>query len=425
MERLDKSLLSQIDWGILSLYISLSIIGILSIYSVGYDGAKIHYNALKLGTEFGKQIFWLSSSMLLIVVCFFIPQKYYENYAGITYIITILALSIVFIFGKKVGGATSWFSLFGISLQPSEFAKLGTALAVSKMVSDPNKSLKNSRYLFSILLLIILPITLILLQPDPGSALIFLSFFYVLHLIGGLNFSFVLLTLAGVLFVLNLILPPYIIYIITGLCGVGYFWFSKKRKRVFSSSIQALVLSGVILAYHFSVIYTTQNLLKEHHRTRINILLGKIEDPKGVGYNTQQSIIAIGSGGVLGKGFLAGTQTKGEFVPEQSTDFIFCTIGEEFGFLGSSLVVILFSFLILRIFITAQNQRSPFTKAFGYSLGSILLLHFLINISMTIGLGPVIGIPLPFVSYGGSSMLSFSLMLGIYLSLNLRRLQVL
>ena len=426
MERSSDNLTSQIDWLTLCLYVMLSIIGILSVYSVGYDSEKIHYNALSISTEFGKQVFWFLFSMLLVIVCLLVKQKYYEGYAGIVYMFATLALVLVLILGKKIGGATSWFSILGISIQPSEFAKLATALAISKVVSDPNKNQKNDRsFLLLVLFCVLLPMILILFQPDPGSALIFLAFIYVLYLIEKLNFSFVLMILAAILFIFNMVFPPYIMYIISVLCGVSYFGFYRKKRKWFATFLRALTLSVIVLAYHFSVTYVTDNLLKEHHKTRINILLGKVEDPKGVGYNTQQSIIAIGSGGFLGKGFLSGTQTKGEFVPEQSTDFIFCTIGEEFGFFGSVLVVILFSMLILRIFITAQKQRSLFAKTFGYSLASILLLHYIINIAMTIGIGPVIGIPLPFVSYGGSSMVSFSLMLGIYLSLDLRKLQVL
>lgn len=425
MERSANNIIHNIDWISVILYVALSTIGILSIYSVGYDSLHENHSVFSPNTENGKQLIWFSTSLVVMMICFIIPQRLYEKYAGIFYLLTLIALILVFIFGKKIGGATSWFSFFGISLQPSEFAKVGTGLALAKLVSDPAKGLKPKRTFLYATVSILLPVIAILLQPDLGSAVVFLLFFYVLYLSGVLGFSFIILILAGVIFMLNIALGLSFMYPASLVCGLLYILALRKRRKILSLIPHAFILTVILLSYNFCVGYAYDHLFKPHHRTRINILLGKIDDPKGVGYNLQQSMIAIGSGGSFGKGYLSGTQTKGEFVPEQSTDFIFCTIGEEFGFVGGTLVIILFGALILRIFFTAQRQRSVFTETFGYSLGCILLIHFGINIAMTMGLGPVIGIPLPFISYGGSSMISFSLMLAIYLSLDARRLSVL
>jgi rod shape determining protein RodA len=303
-------------------------------------------------------------------------------------------------------------------LQPSEFAKFATALVIAKYISTTNKKLSDLKTIAASLGLLFLPMTLILLQGDVGSAVTYVAFIFVLYREGLTGYVLIIGVLLALIFILALLFPPLFIYIGIGLVGIGMLYYFRKKRQAILIIIAAVMLSvGTVAGFD----YVFNNVLKTHHRDRLNNLVGKEIDLKGAGYNVNQSKIAIGSGGVVGKGFLNGTQTKYDFVPEQSTDFIFCTVGEEFGFVGSIVLIGLFTALLLRIIFIAERQRSAFSRIYAYGVASILFMHLTINIGMTIGLVPVIGIPLPFVSYGGSSLWSFTILLFILIKLDSNR----
>ena len=324
-------------------------------------------------------------------------------------------------FGKNISGATSWYTLGGFSFQPSEFSKLATSLAVAKILSEIQTNIKKSKSLIQLSIIILIPGALIILQPDPGTALIFSAFFFVLFR-EGLSYYYLLIFSIGImLFILTLLLDIKIIFsIIFILTSLLYIIARKLNKK---TSVYPYITSlSISIIFVFSSIYLFNNIFEQRHRDRFNIILGKEVDSQGIGYNINQSIIAIGSGGLNGKGFLQGTQTKGDFVPEQHTDFIFSTIGEEWGFSGSLGLILIFSILIIRITMRAEKQKNKFSRIYSYSLASILSVHFFVNIGMSLGLIPSIGIPLPFISYGGSSLLTFTCMMFIYFNLDINRL---
>ncbi len=323
------------------------------------------------------------------------------------------------LFGKTINGATSWYVFGGVSIQPAEFAKVATALALAKYLGDINTNIKLFTTQVKAFMIIAIPALIILPQPDAGSAMVYAAFLFPLYREGISGIYLILLFAAIAIFVFTLVFGP--IYVTIAVLVLSLLsLFLKKRNRPKLLFILVIVLAS--MAYSFSVDYIFQNVFEQRHRDRFNIVLGSEVDNRGIGYNTNQSEIAIGSGGWLGKGWTEGTQTKGQFVPEQHTDYIFSTVGEEWGFLGSSLVIVLFMLLLLRLIMLAERQKSIFNRVYGYSVTGIIFFHFLVNISMVIGIFPTVGIPLPFFSYGGSGLWSFTILLFIFLKLDAERM---
>jgi rod shape determining protein RodA len=317
--------------------------------------------------------------------------------------------------GREISGSKSWFQIGGFSLQPAEFAKLATSLVVATYLGNIKRNLERFSTKVIVILLILVPCVIILAQNETGSALVFGAFVLVLFREGLSGVILILGLVAIILFILTLLFHKFIVIaLIATLLVVIYYYFRKKKPKIFLFIALFTVTSGFV----YSVDYAFEKVLQPHQKTRINVLLGKETDLRGAGYNVHQSLIAIGSGGFWGKGYLNGTQTKYNYVPEQSTDFIFCTVGEEWGFIGSLLVIGAYIFLLIRIIQLAERQRSAFSRIYGYSVASIMFVHFMINIGMTIGLMPVIGIPLPFFSYGGSSLWGFTLLLFVFIKLD-------
>ena len=411
-----KSLLSGIDWFTLTLYLLLIAMGWFSIYAAGFDG--VHKAALDLSVNHGKQLMWIGVSLLIAMVVLIIDSKFYTTFSYPIYSAILILLLMVLVFGSTIKGSKSWITIGSFSIQPAEFAKFAANLALAKYLSSLNVNLKNIRSQIICFIIILLPVAFILLQGDVGSALVFSAFLLVLFREGLSPVYLISVVVLAILSILAL-LTPYL-YIIAGVfifCLISWILLRRNRQIIF------IIVTCFILAagYVYTVDFIFQNILEKHHRDRINVMLGK----SGNDWNVNQSKIAIGSGGWDGKGFLSGTQTKYDFVPELSTDFIFCTIGEEHGFIGSFIVLALLFGLLSRILFISERQRSKFSRIYGYGVASILFFHITINIAMTIGLAPVIGIPLPFFSYGGSSLLSFTILLFILLKLDGDRLAVL
>jgi rod shape determining protein RodA len=402
----NQSLTNNIDWTCIVIYALLVLMGWLNIYSSSLSSTD--------GTA-EKQFLFIVFTIPLIFVLLYVDGKFYEKYASIIYGISLLSLVGLFAFGKTIAGQRCWYGIGSFTLQPSEFAKAATALALAKYLSDSQINLKDVNRQIQALAIVFLPVMLILPQPDPGSALIYSIFIIVLYR-EGLPAWYVLTGFVAILlFVLTLVLEPQYV-ILLALVAIVFIHYKSRlgdRNLVLSSILFALI-SGFVL----SVNYVFNNVFKQHHRDRFNILLGKSVDMKGIGYNTNQSEIAIGSGGWFGKGFLEGTQTKGGFVPEQHTDYIFTTVGEEWGFLGSLLVVGLFVGLFLRIIYLAERQKTKFSRVYGYCVAGILFLHFFVNIAMVVGVFPTIGVPLPFFSYGGSGLWGFTILLFIFIKMD-------
>jgi len=406
------------DWVSLILCFVLIIFGLTNIYSSTYTEDSSLFN---FSIPVGKQFLFLIISSIISIIILFINSKFFEQFSSIIYFISIILLIGLFLFGKNISGATSWYTFGGIGFQPSEFAKLATSLAVAKIMSEIQMNISKIKYLMQLGIIILLPAMLIAIQPDPGTALIFSAFFFVLFR-EGLSYIFLVIMISIIsLFILSLIFPINLLLIILLILIISLYKFARKlnSKTSFLPYLLSIILS---FSYIISVNYIFEQIFEQRHRDRFNLILGQDVDDKGIGYNTNQSIIAIGSGGWKGKGFLQGTQTKGDFVPEQHTDYIFSTIGEEWGFLGCILVIIAFIFLIYRIAQRAEKQKNKFSRIYSYSLASILMLHFFLNIGMSIGIVPSIGIPLPFLSYGGSSLLTFTCMMFVYFNLDANRL---
>ncbi len=466
-----NKLWANIDWVTFFVFLLLALLGWINIYAAVYDDS--HKSILDVSQRYGKQLIWIMAALVLGFTILIIESNFYVFFAWFFYGLTILMLVLVLFAGVEINGSRSWFIIGDFQIQPSEFAKFSTALAVAKLMSGYNFRFTSPGALVRVVGVILLPAMLILMQPDTGSAIVFGSFLLVLYREGlsGVVLFFAALTV--LLFLLALLVPNYILLIILFVGGLVAHYILNQRFRVVSIALgvtaggillawllnlitgaalapEVVVLGGMVpalgwilfkvahlrmkrtmvvilvfissVAFTYSVDFVFNNLLEQHHRDRINELLGIQSDPLGAGYNVNQSKIAIGSGGFLGKGFLRGTQTKYNFVPEQSTDFIFCTVGEEWGFLGSAVVIFLFVFLFIRLIILAERQRSAYSRIYGYSVATILFFHFMVNIGMTIGLMPVIGIPLPFFSYGGSSLWAFTVLLFIFLRLDASRL---
>ncbi len=417
--RRQESIFAGVDWVTVFLYLTLVFMGWVNIYAAVYN--EEHQSILDTTQRYGKQLIWIGLSIFTALVIMLIDGKFYSTFAIPIYAIVMLLLVIVLVTARDVAGARSWIDIGVFKLQPSEFAKSATALALSFYLSTLNIRMEDFKTKLIAGLILAIPAGLILLQNDTGSMLVFGAFALVMYR-EGLSGNFLLFGLATVvLFIFSLLFTPLTMLIILGCIGIFIFLFQQKKTWKLGLSIGAVI--GVLMGFVFSVDYIFNEVLEPHQQIRIDVLLGKKDDPKGAGYNVNQSKIAIGSGGFSGKGFLKGTQTKYDFVPEQTTDFIFCTVGEEWGFLGTFTVIALFTALILRLIYISERQRSTFTRIYGYCVASILLFHFLINIGMTIGLMPVIGIPLPFFSYGGSSLLGFTILLFIFVKLDGYRLQ--
>ena len=350
--------------------------------------------------------------------------KLYEKYSSVIYVISIISLIGLFLFGKNINGATSWYSFGNFSLQPSEFVKSATALAMAKLVSDKMFNLKKIETQIQAIIILFFPALLITLQPDPGSALVYSAFIFVLYR-EGLPFYFVAIGIVAIILFITTLLFGYTTILIASLLFLilTLLYFNFYRKKAFRKGWAKII--GIYLMsalFIFSIDFVFNQVFEQRHRDRFNILLGKTTDTKSIGYNTDQSVTTIASGGFFGKGFLEGERTKGNFVPEQQTDYIFTTVGEEYGFLGSSLVILLFTLFILRIIQIAERQKSKFSRVYGYSIAAIFFTHFTINIGMVIGLLPTIGIPLPFFSYGGSALWGFTTLLFIFIKLDANRI---
>jgi len=403
-----------------SIYAVLVMMGWFSIYAAVYNNE--HASIFDMSQRYGKQALWIATSLVLILVILMIDMKFFTSFAYIFYGATLGLLVVVLLFGTEVAGSKSWIRFGSFALQPAEFAKFATNLALAKYLSSVQLNLKDLKQIIRAGLIIMAPAGLIFLQNDTGSALVYSTFILVLYREGFsgnfLVFGFVM----ALIFVLTLVIGKWVMLAIVGLIALSLFLLMKKiRKNVFSLLAILVLVGGFI----FSIDYAFEHILQAHQKTRIEVLLGKKTDIRGAGYNVHQSLIAIGSGGATGKGFLQGTQTKYNFVPEQSTDFIFCTVGEEWGFMGTSIVILLFLILLIRIIMVAERQRSVFSRIYGYGVASIIFFHITINIAMTIGLAPVIGIPLPFFSYGGSSLWAFTILLFIFVKMDSYRLELL
>lgn len=413
-------ILQNIDRWMVAIFLVLVAMGWVSIYAAVYNDE--HKSILDLSQNYGKQAIWIAGSLLIALSILIIDGKFFAAFSYPIYLLFILLLLIVLAVARDVKGAVSWIDIGSFKLQPSEFAKFATNMALAKYLSTLDIKMKDLKTKVISLLIIGLPAALILLQNDTGSSLVYGAFIFVLYREGLSGNILIFGFLAALLFVLTLLVPQYVLFAVIGGIGlVFYFFVRKKRQNILIIAAGVLVASAIV----FSVDYAINHVLQEHQRTRINVLLGKEIDPKGAGYNVNQSKIAIGSGGVFGKGFLQGTQTKYDFVPEQSTDFIFCTVGEEWGFVGSFVVIGLFMLLLWRIIYVAERQRSQYSRIYGYGVACILFFHLMVNIGMTVGLAPVIGIPLPFFSYGGSSLWSFTILLFVFIKLDAYRLEIL
>jgi len=404
----------------LSIYIIIVLFGLVNIFSSNYNENLTSF--LDLSFPIGKQVVYFSISLVLLFMILFTRSKFLHDNSFLFYIISIILLIGLFFLGIKVGGARSWYDLGFINFQPSEFVKITTSLFLAKYLSIIQTDISKNRDLFFISLIITIPIFLISIQPDPGSAIIFLAFLFPIFR-EGLNIRFLFHLFAiGIIFFLSLTVGFLITILLFLVFYISYVFYESRNKRKVKLSKFILTIF-LYISLALSTNYVFENVLEQRHRDRINIILGKELDTRGVAYNINQSKIAIGSGGFTGIGFLKGTQTKGDFVPRQHTDYIFSTIGEEWGFLGSSLIIFLFSYLIIRIIQRAEKQPIHYKRVYCYCFASLLFMHFFINIGMSLGILPTIGIPLPFISYGGSNLLSFSIMLFIYLNFDSSRLK--
>ena len=404
----------------IALYIGLVSFGIANIYSSSFNESSI--NLFDISSIVGKQVIFFFLSLIAFVFILFTKSKFIDNSTSVVYFLSIVLLVGLFIFGVERGGAKSWYAIGPISFQPSELAKFGTALFLSKFLSIIQTDLKSNKDIMVVLIIILVPLILTTVQPDPGTALIFLAFMFPVIREGlNLNYFYFGLFIISTLFltlkfsflvslaILTIIFFTYIIY--------------SRNKKLKISLLKFIFSFFILIAISFSTNYLFDNVLEQRHRDRINLVLGKEIDTSGIGYNINQSKIAISNGGLFGTGFLEGTQTKGNFVPRQHTDFIFSTIGEEWGFMGTSITILLFSIFIIRLISRAEKQPNHFRRIYSYCFASLIFFHFFINVGMSIGLIPSIGIPLPFISYGGSSLLIFSLMFFVYINFDSSRLK--
>ena len=418
---MNKGILFRLDWLAIFLYTALVIFGFFNIYSTTYqsDGSFI----FDLSQPIGKQVFFWMLSLVMIAFLMAIRAKFIQEFSQIIYGVSMVLLLGLFVFGKTISGATSWYVLGGLSFQPAEFAKMSTALLLAAYLNRFQTNLMQFKSQIIAFGIIAIPALLIVVQPDPGSALVFGGLIFMLFRENlNLNYLYILLA-AGVIFILSLtyqfegtsLFLSFVILLV---------YFLIKRIRPKSKIYPFLAVLCLSIGFSYSVDYIFNEVFEQRHRDRFNIVLGKSVDTQGIGYNINQSKIAIGSGGLQGKGFLQGTQTKGNFVPEQHTDYIFSTVGEEWGFLGCSFIVIAFSALIIRILSRAEKQKNKFRRAYAYGVAGIIFVHFFVNIGMSLGVVPTVGIPLPFISYGGSNLLFFTLLLFVHLNFDANRLSI-
>ena len=412
------------DFPTIFLYLALIFVGWIAIYSAT---PTLDYSSIfDISELYGKQFMFILVSLFMAVILLAVEPKFYERFASVIYIVSILSLLGLFIFGKEVNGAKSWYAIGSFTLQPSEFAKMATSLAVAKYLSQLEVNLNNLRDLLIVGGIILLPAIIIVPQPDPGSALVYGAFFFALYREGLSLWYLSLIVVALGIFLMALLLPIAVVCIVI-LAAVGVM-FTLSRKRRHKKRLPKpkpllyIIVAMIALGFALSINPIFENVLEDRHRNRINIVLGKVEDDAGIGYNIAQSKVAIGNGGWTGKGWLQGTQTQGGFVPEQETDFIFSAIGEEWGFIGTSVVVLLFLGLIVRVLVMAERQRNQFARIYGYCVAGIFFLHVFVNIGMVIGLLPTVGIPLPFMSYGGSGLFGFTALLFIFIKLDAHRM---
>lgn len=409
----NQSVISNIDWLCVFIYVLLVFTGWINIYSSSQpiDATA----AFDMDLVYGKQLIFIGLCVPLIAVLLTLDAKFYEKYSIIFYGLGILSLLGLFVFGKTIKGQTNWYQIGGFGLQPSEFVKTGTALLLAKYISDAQTTFETIREQAIGIGIFALPVLLILMQPDAGSAMIFFSLFIVLYREGLPSWYLWTGVIAVTLFMLSLLVnPEFLIPFVLVCMGIHYIF----NRRINRNPLVYGILAVIMSAFVFSVDYVYDEVLEPHQKDRINVLFGKDVDIKKEGYNLNQSKIAIGSGGWFGRGFLEGTQTKGGFVPEQHTDYIFTTVGEEWGFAGSIIVIGLFVTLFIRLIYLAENQKTRFPRVYGYAVAGFLFTHFFVNIAMLIGLFPTIGVPLPFFSYGGSSLIAFTIMLFIFLKLD-------
>lgn len=422
MRKRKSNIFRGVDWLLIGIYLLFVFLGWLSIYAATYSDTE--YEIFDLTTKYGKQMIWILLSFILIIVILAIDKKFYEQFSGIFYLVSLASLIGLFVFGNNINGATSWYTFGSFGIQPSEFAKAATALALANYLNERNQDLRKFSNQLKAFTIIFLPAFLITLQPDPGSALVYVSLILVLYRFGLPLYYLVIGFLALILFVITLyfgILVTLGIATLTISLLLGYLSY-KSRNYFRHNWIRFALIYLFTGLFIVSVDYVFNNVFEQRHRDRFNILLGKDVDDQGIGYNTAQSVITIGSGGIAGKGFLQGDRTQGDFVPEQQTDYIFSTVGEEWGFLGSSFVIFLFVAFLIRLLYIADRQKSVFSQVFAYATVAIFFFHFTINIGMVIGILPTIGIPLPFFSYGGSSLWGFTVLLFIMIRLDADRI---
>ena len=415
----ERGIFRNIDKPLVFIYLLLVFIGWINIYAAVFNDQ--HSSIFDMSQSYGKQVIWIGTAIVIGLMVLLTDVKFFSAFAYVIYGVTIFLLIAVLVIGKETAGARSWFAVGNFKIQPAEFAKFATTLALARYLSALDFDVRKLKYRAMPLVIMLIPSLLILLQNDTGSAIVYSTLVLVLYR-QGMSGNFLIFGVASAFLSLaSIMFDRYWVIGVMAVIIAGLMLFIRRSRR------NVLMLLGILIfasAYTFALDYAFNHVLEPHQKTRINVLLGNDIDLKGAGYNVNQSKIAIGSGGFTGKGFLKGTQTKFNFVPEQSTDFIFCTVGEEWGFLGTTVVLSLFIYLCVRLVMLAERQRSDFSRVYGYGVASILFFHVFVNVGMTIGLMPVIGIPLPFFSYGGSSLWSFTVLLFIFIKQDANRLQL-
>lgn len=419
---LERGIRHTVDWKLIAIYLMLVFIGWINIYASTFSPEST--GALDWAGRSGKQLIWIGTALILAVsILFIISPRLWEVISTPAYLIAIILLIAVIFLGSEVKGSRSWFSFGPVSFQPAEISKITTSLFLSMIMSKPSFKMSNPHDFINTALIIGIPMLIIVGESETGSTLVYVGFLFVMYMKGLTGWILAFVGLAILLFILTLVTSPWIAGAVLVVLAIVYYLLSIKgtrRKSVFRRNSRIITLAAIVTGalLILSTDFVFNDILQDHQRKRIEVLLGMKEDPSGVGYNVRQSMIAIGSGGLSGKGFLQGTQTTYGFVPEQSTDFIFCTVGEEWGFIGCFTVILLYVLLITFIIKDADKSREEFTRIYGYCVAACLFMHLFINIGMTIALMPVIGIPLPFISYGGSSLWSFTMMLFIFIALD-------
>lgn len=412
-----KTLL-KIDWLTIFLFLLLVGFGWINIYSTSVTDVEASW--LDFSEIHGKQLLWIGLSLILIVLILALEAKFYQQFSSLIYVAALLSLVGLLFFGKTIAGQTAWYSFGSFSIQPAEFVKTAVALAMAKYLTGINIHLKNFKHQIQAFIIIVIPMFLIMLQPDAGSALIYVAFIIPMYREGLPDFYLILGILVALIFVLTLKFGFYYIGAVIVLLTLLIYFFNRNKKP---KLLKYITVALLCIGFSVSVGFIYEQL-QPHQKDRFDLILGKIDDISGKGYNTYQGKVAIGSGGWSGRGWLNGTHTQGKFVPEQHTDYIFVTVGEEWGFIGSTLVVLLFVFLMIRLVFLAERQKSNFSRIYGYSVFGIIFFHFFVNIAMVLGLFPTVGIPLPFFSYGGSSLWGFTLLIFVFLKLDAKRMEI-